>query len=596
MARPSRRWLPVDQWTLVVATRQSPPEWPEPPTSPEPDEPEPDEPEPDEPEPDEPEPELDEPEPEPEPEPEEPEPESPSGPSRTSRSPSVVVDPDRSPVRSRRSRVESSAPESGSGRAGTGVVRARSWVGRVRSRRDRVADRPEPSPAIVGSVVDGRWTSSTWSRWSRSSRSWTVVDVVVDVRRRWSTVAAAPSTGGGRSAEPDLAALPVAVEQLPEPEHARRRRRRRPGSSPPHRAADPRAAAPSGRPTGAAPRIWRIGTAAPGSRARRRGARPDNHSRRPVGGGGVDVPDPAVGHASSLPVGGAVTPARWSYDQRASPHVQWSSAPDREDRRGNERAVGDRRPRKEATCAQWSPGVPASSGRTCASGSSPTAGTSGASTRSRRTTTSPRRRPTSPASAASAASRSSAATWPRWRCARCSATPTSSCTSPPSPVCGRASVPGSPAATATTCSPPSACSRRRSTPAARASCWRRRRRCTATRPSYPCPETAPLRPRSPYAVTKRACEDLGDVYRQLGLDVVALRYFTVYGPRQRPDMAVRRLCEAVDGRSAVRAVRRRRPRPRLHPRRRRRRRHRAGGDRRRPGRGAQRRRRRARRR
>ena len=66
-------------------------------------------------------------------------------------------------------------------------------------------------------------------------------------------------------------------------------------------------------------------------------------------------------------------------------------------------------------------------------------------------------------------------------------------------------------------------------------------------PTYPCRETAPLRPRSPYAVTKRACEDLGEVYRGLGLDVVALRYFTVYGPRQRPDMAIRRLCEAVEG-------------------------------------------------
>jgi nucleoside-diphosphate-sugar epimerase len=66
-------------------------------------------------------------------------------------------------------------------------------------------------------------------------------------------------------------------------------------------------------------------------------------------------------------------------------------------------------------------------------------------------------------------------------------------------------------------------------------------------PAYPCAETAPLRPRSPYAVTKRACEDLADVYRGLGLDVVALRYFTVYGPRQRPDMALRRLCEAACG-------------------------------------------------
>jgi UDP-glucuronate 4-epimerase len=66
-------------------------------------------------------------------------------------------------------------------------------------------------------------------------------------------------------------------------------------------------------------------------------------------------------------------------------------------------------------------------------------------------------------------------------------------------------------------------------------------------PSYPCPEDAPLRPRSPYAVTKRACEDLADVYRDLGLDIVALRFFTVYGPRQRPDMAIRRLCEATVG-------------------------------------------------
>lgn len=66
-------------------------------------------------------------------------------------------------------------------------------------------------------------------------------------------------------------------------------------------------------------------------------------------------------------------------------------------------------------------------------------------------------------------------------------------------------------------------------------------------PAYPCREDAPLRPRSPYGVTKRACEDLADVYRQLGLDVVALRYFTVYGPRQRPDMALRRLCEAAAG-------------------------------------------------
>lgn len=66
--------------------------------------------------------------------------------------------------------------------------------------------------------------------------------------------------------------------------------------------------------------------------------------------------------------------------------------------------------------------------------------------------------------------------------------------------------------------------------------------------TFPCHErhTRP-RPRSPYGVTKHTCEDLADVYRTLGLDAVGLRYFTVYGPRQRPDMAMRRLCETAFG-------------------------------------------------
>src|SRR3954451_12299438 len=69
--------------------------------------------------------------------------------------------------------------------------------------------------------------------------------------------------------------------------------------------------------------------------------------------------------------------------------------------------------------------------------------------------------------------------------------------------------------------------------------------------AYPCVEDAtPTRPRSPYGVTKRACEDLATIYRAGGLSTVGLRYFTVYGPRQRPDMAMRRLCEALlDGAS-----------------------------------------------
>ena len=52
-------------------------------------------------------------------------------------------------------------------------------------------------------------------------------------------------------------------------------------------------------------------------------------------------------------------------------------------------------------------------------------------------------------------------------------------------------------------------------------------------------------PRSPYGATKRACEDLAQIYRLAGLSTVGLRYFTVYGPRQRPDMAMRRLCERL---------------------------------------------------
>lgn len=64
--------------------------------------------------------------------------------------------------------------------------------------------------------------------------------------------------------------------------------------------------------------------------------------------------------------------------------------------------------------------------------------------------------------------------------------------------------------------------------------------------TYPTVEaTTPLRPRSPYGVTKATCENLAAVYRNLGLMGVGLRYFTVYGPRQRPDMAMRKLCDSA---------------------------------------------------
>jgi UDP-glucose 4-epimerase len=51
-----------------------------------------------------------------------------------------------------------------------------------------------------------------------------------------------------------------------------------------------------------------------------------------------------------------------------------------------------------------------------------------------------------------------------------------------------------------------------------------------------CDEETPLRPLSPYAVSKIVDELYAEMYtRSFGLDVVALRYFNVYGPRQRPD-------------------------------------------------------------
>jgi UDP-glucuronate 4-epimerase len=64
--------------------------------------------------------------------------------------------------------------------------------------------------------------------------------------------------------------------------------------------------------------------------------------------------------------------------------------------------------------------------------------------------------------------------------------------------------------------------------------------------SYPTSESALPRPFSPYGVTKLAGEHLTLLYgRNFGLPVTALRYFTVYGPRQRPDMAFHRFCRAM---------------------------------------------------
>ena len=61
---------------------------------------------------------------------------------------------------------------------------------------------------------------------------------------------------------------------------------------------------------------------------------------------------------------------------------------------------------------------------------------------------------------------------------------------------------------------------------------------------YPTTETDLPAPHSPYGVTKLAGEHLCSLYgANHGVPTVSLRYFTVYGPRQRPDMAIHRLVE-----------------------------------------------------
>ncbi len=63
---------------------------------------------------------------------------------------------------------------------------------------------------------------------------------------------------------------------------------------------------------------------------------------------------------------------------------------------------------------------------------------------------------------------------------------------------------------------------------------------------FPTPERTTPAPRSPYGLTKLDGEHLCFIYRQsYGVETVALRYFSVYGPRQRPDMAFSRFCTAV---------------------------------------------------
>jgi len=59
-------------------------------------------------------------------------------------------------------------------------------------------------------------------------------------------------------------------------------------------------------------------------------------------------------------------------------------------------------------------------------------------------------------------------------------------------------------------------------------------------------ESTPLAPISPYGASKASSEILAGAYAaSFGLDAVGLRYFTVYGPRQRPDMGLSKFIEAI---------------------------------------------------
>jgi UDP-glucuronate 4-epimerase len=66
-------------------------------------------------------------------------------------------------------------------------------------------------------------------------------------------------------------------------------------------------------------------------------------------------------------------------------------------------------------------------------------------------------------------------------------------------------------------------------------------------PPYPTPETASSsEPLQPYAASKKAAEVLAHTYHYLhGLDITVLRYFTVYGPAGRPDLAMFRFCQWI---------------------------------------------------
>ena len=59
-------------------------------------------------------------------------------------------------------------------------------------------------------------------------------------------------------------------------------------------------------------------------------------------------------------------------------------------------------------------------------------------------------------------------------------------------------------------------------------------------------------PISPYAATKKCGEILGHVYHHLyNLDIIQLRFFTVYGPRQRPDLAIHKFTKMISNQDEI---------------------------------------------
>ena len=73
--------------------------------------------------------------------------------------------------------------------------------------------------------------------------------------------------------------------------------------------------------------------------------------------------------------------------------------------------------------------------------------------------------------------------------------------------------------------------------------------CTADKFSEDLKVTEPI---SPYAATKSACEQFLYTYSKLyGINTVCLRFFTVYGPKQRPDLAIRKFIELIEKGEAI---------------------------------------------